>query len=112
MDANPDLLRAGTLAAAPGEKRYGINEFTVAGKPYHLPMWVVNGAGPGPTLVVTGGIHAAEYASIAAALDLGRALDPAVLHGRAIVVPVVNMPAFGARSIYVCPLDGKNPNRV
>jgi predicted deacylase len=29
-----------------------------------------------------------------------------------IVVPVVDMPAFPARSIYVCPLDGKNPNRV
>ena len=29
-----------------------------------------------------------------------------------IVVPVVDMPAFAARSIYVCPLDGKNPNRV
>jgi predicted deacylase len=28
------------------------------------------------------------------------------------VVPVVNIPGFAARSIYVCPLDGKNPNRV
>jgi uncharacterized protein len=28
------------------------------------------------------------------------------------VVPIVDMPAFGARSIYVCPLDSKNPNRV
>jgi predicted deacylase len=112
MTAHPDLLRAGTLSAAPGEKQYGINEFPVGGQPYHLPMWVVNGAEPGPTLVVTGGVHAAEYASIAAALDLGRSLDPARLRGRAIVVPVVNMPALGARSIYVCPLDGKNPNRV
>jgi predicted deacylase len=28
------------------------------------------------------------------------------------VVPVINLPGFVARSIYVCPLDGKNPNRV
>jgi predicted deacylase len=28
------------------------------------------------------------------------------------VVPVMNVPAFTARSIYVCPLDGKNLNRV
>jgi predicted deacylase len=61
---------------------------------------------------VTAGVHAAEYASIAAALDLGRALDPTVLRGRAIVVPVMNVPAFGVRAIYVCPLDGKNLNRV
>jgi predicted deacylase len=61
---------------------------------------------------VTGGVHAAEYASIAAALDFGRSLDPASLRGRVIVVPVMNMPAFTARSIYVCPLDGRNLNRV
>ena len=107
-----DLLSVGTLSAPRGEKRYGVNEFLVEGQPYRLPMWLINGAGEGPTLVVTGGIHAAEYASIAAALELGRSLDPGNLAGRVIVVPVVNMPAFVARSIYVCPLDGKNPNRV
>jgi uncharacterized protein len=107
-----NVLRVGTLSAGHGEKRYGVNEFVVQNTPYRLPMWLINGAGEGPTLVVTGGVHAAEYASIAAALELGRALDPATLSGRAIVVPVVDMPAFPARSIYVCPLDGKNPNRV
>ena len=105
-------LTVGSLVAKAGEKRFGVNEFTVQGQPYRLPMWLVNGAADGPTLVVTGGVHAAEYASIAAALDLGRALDPATLRGRAIVVPVMNLPAFTARSIYVCPLDGKNLNRV
>jgi predicted deacylase len=61
---------------------------------------------------VTGGVHGAEYASIAAALDLGQTLDPKGLRGRVIVVPVINPPGFAARSIYICPLDGKNPNRV
>jgi uncharacterized protein len=107
-----DALTVGTLSAGHGEKRYGVNEFPVQDRPYGLPMWLINGAGEGPTLVVTAGVHAAEYASIAAALELGRALDPASLRGRVIVVPVVDMPAFTARSIYVCPLDGKNPNRV
>ena len=107
-----DVLTVGTLAAGRGERRYGVNEFPVDGRPYRLPMWLINGAAEGPTLVVTAGVHAAEYASIAAALELGRALDPASLSGRAIVVPVLDMPAFSARSIYVCPLDGKNPNRV
>jgi hypothetical protein len=27
-------------------------------------------------------------------------------------VPVVNVPGFAARSIYVCLLAGKNPNRI
>lgn len=106
------ILKVGALAAGPGEKRYGVNEFAVQGRAYQLPMWLINGSAEGPTLVVTGGVHAAEYASIAAALDLGRSLAPATLRGRVIVVPVMNLPAFTARSIYVNPLDGKNLNRV
>jgi predicted deacylase len=109
---NNSTLQVGTLTAAPGEKLYGVNQFPVGGQSYSLPMWLINGAAPGPTLVVTGGVHAAEYASIAAALEFGRSLTPENLHGRAIVVPVMNQPAFSARSIYVCPLDGKNLNRV
>jgi predicted deacylase len=107
-----DALSVGTLSVARGEKRYGANEFPVDGQPYRLPMWLINGVADGPTLVVTAGVHAAEYASIAAALELGRSLDPSTVSGRVIVVPVVDVPAFSARSIYVCPLDGKNPNRV
>jgi predicted deacylase len=106
------VLQVGALSAAQGVKQYGINEFTVDGNPYRLPMWLVNGAHDGPTLAVTAGVHPAEYASIAAALQFGQALDPARVRGRVIVVPVMNMPAFTARSIYVCPLDGKNLNRV
>lgn len=105
-------LEVGQLSAGPGEKRYGVVEFPVQGQPYKLPLWLINGDDAGPTLVATGGVHGAEYASIAAALDLGRSLDPKSLRGKVIVVPVVNLPGFAARSIYVCPLDGKNPNRV
>jgi hypothetical protein len=107
-----EVLQVGGLRAGLGEKTFGVNDFTVGGLPYRLPMWLINGAADGPTLVVTGGVHAAEYASIAAALDVGRTVMPADLRGRLIVVPVMNLPAFSARSIYVCPLDGKNLNRV
>ena len=105
-------LTVGSLTAEPGEKRYGVNEFPIDGKPYRLPMWLVNGRADGPTLVVTAGVHPAEYASIAAALEFGQMLDAAKVRGRVIVVPVMNLPAFTARSIYICPLDGKNLNRV
>ncbi len=105
-------LRAGNLCARPGEKSAGVQELSVQGKPYTFPMFLINGKAEGPTLVVTAGIHGAEYASIAAALDLGQRLQPDALHGRVMIVPVVNTPAFQARSIYVCPLDGINLNRV
>ena len=105
-------LAIGSLGARPGEKTDGVNEFQVDGQPYRLAMWLINGAQDGPTLLVTAGVHAAEYASIAAALDLGRTLDPKTLAGRVVVVPVLNIAGFGVRSIYVSPLDGKNLNRV
>ncbi|HXW55519.1 MAG TPA: M14 family metallopeptidase [Candidatus Cybelea sp.] len=107
-----EVLEVGALSSGRGEKRFGLSEFPVQNQPYKLPMWLINGNADGPTLVVTAGVHAAEYASIAAALDLGRSLEPTNLRGRVIVVPVMNVPAFTARSIYVCPLDGKNLNRV
>ena len=106
------ILKVGILSANPGEKCFGTNEFSVDGRASRLPMWLIKGSADGPTLVVTAGVHGAEYASIAAALELGRSLDPKDLRGQVIVVPVVNMPSFRARSIYVCPLDGKNLNRV
>jgi hypothetical protein len=107
-----ETLTIGSLSATAGEKTFGVNEFPVQGQPYRLPMWLINGAREGPTLLVTAGVHAAEYASIAAALDLGRTLDPKTLAGRVVVVPVLNVAGFGVRSIYICPLDGKNLNRV
>lgn len=107
-----ETLTVGSLTARAGEKVFGVNEIAVAGQPYRLAMWLANGRKDGPTLVVTAGVHAAEYASIAAALDLGRTLDPGALSGRVIVVPVMNAAGFGVRSIYISPLDGKNLNRV
>lgn len=107
-----DLLKVGSLTAKTGEKCFGMNEFPVEGRPYRLPTWLINGSADGPTLVVTAGVHGAEYASIAAALEVGQSLDPKNLRGQVIVAPVMNMPSFRARSIYVSPLDGKNLNRV
>lgn len=104
-------LRVGTLSAAPGQKMSGTQTLVLQGHTTKLPVFLINGKADGPTLVVTGGVHGAEYASIEAALRLGRTLQPDRLRGRVIVVPVVDMPAFQARSIYVCPIDGKNPNR-
>ena len=105
-------LRVGTLSAAPGQKTAGTQSLSLQGHATELPIFLINGKSDGPTLVVTGGVHGAEYASIEAALRLGRSLTPDKLHGRVIIVPVLDMPAFKARSIYICPIDGVNPNRV
>lgn len=71
---------------------------------------IVSGARPGPTLLVTAGVHGAEYASIEAAVRV-MTQDPATLSGTLVVLPIVNPPAYQARSIYINPVDGKNLNR-
>jgi len=72
---------------------------------------VVGEAGDGPHLTVIAGVHGAEYASIAAARALLAELRPADLAGTVTVAPIINLPAFWARTPFVVPFDGKNLNR-
>ncbi|ULH17940.1 succinylglutamate desuccinylase/aspartoacylase family protein (plasmid) [Deinococcus sp. KNUC1210] len=76
-----------------------------------LPYTVVRGSEEGPTLLVTAGVHGAEYASIDAAYLIADT-DPLLLRGTLIVLPIVNPSAFWQRSIYVNPIDGRNLNRM
>jgi predicted deacylase len=79
---------------------------------YEWPYFAISGAHDGPTVCLIAGIHGAEYPPIDAVMRFCRALDPGQLHGRLVAVPVVNLPAFWERTPFVCPRDGKNPNRV
>jgi predicted deacylase len=81
------------------------------GQEIGIPCTVVRGREAGPTLLVTAGVHGAEYASIAAAHRIA-GIDPDGLSGTVVVLPIVNRPSFQARSIYINPIDGKNLNRV
>lgn len=72
-----------------------------------LPVTVINGRNSGSTLCLTAGIHGTEYPGMEAATRLSREIEPQKLSGTLIVVPIVNMSGFQART-YVCPLDGKN----
>jgi predicted deacylase len=72
---------------------------------------VVGEAGPGPHLTVIAGVHGTEYTSIAAARQLLAELRPGELSGTVTVAPLINLPAFWARTPFVVPLDGKNLNR-
>jgi predicted deacylase len=76
-----------------------------------IPYVDVRGATDGPHLTVIAGIHGTEYTSIAAVREFARGLDPATVSGRITAVPLVNLPAFWARSPFVVPHDGKNLNR-
>ncbi len=99
---------------APGQKQSG--HFSFAAEPqlakYQWPFFSVAGAKGGPTILITAGIHAAEYTGVEAAIRLGRALHPTRVRGTVVIVPLLNRPGFYERSIYVNPEDNDNMNRV
>ena len=79
---------------------------------YRWPFISIAGAAAGPTVVITAGIHAAEYTGIEAAMRLGRALDPKRVRGTIVIIPLLNRPGFYERSIYTNPEDNDNLNRL
>jgi predicted deacylase len=78
-----------------------------AGTVVRLPFSVIRGRREGPTLCVTGGVHGTEYVGMDAAMKISKQIAPEDLSGALVVVPVVNIPAFEART-YICPIDGVN----
>ena len=83
-----------------------------ASGPIRVPVVVINGAGDGPTLCLTAGVHATEYAPIAAVMELIQSIDPARVRGAIIAVPVTNVRMFESRTGFTSPLDGLNLNKI
>jgi predicted deacylase len=108
------------VEARRGEKKTG---YLVVGETpvqtVRIPLAIVNGAKPGPTLCVSGGVHGCEYTSVEAVIRTIRDTDPAALSGRLLAVPVLNMTGFetrgpqgGISTPFQCPIDSLNLNRV
>src|SRR4051812_30124028 len=62
------------------------------------PVVTVTGEKPGPVLFINAGVHGGEYPAIETVIRLGQTLDPSVIAGTVILVPVLNLPAFRART--------------
>ena len=78
---------------------------------FEVPVVELTGAADGPRLTVLAGVHGCEYAPMAAVRRWARALAGRELRGRIRAVPVLNLPAFRARTPFLVPDDGKNLNR-
>src|SRR5688500_13625455 len=88
---------------APGDQWRGWWELNLAGVPA-LPVLAARSHRPGPTVLVTGGVHGDEYEGPAAIHALFNSLDPTHLSGLVIGLPVINGAAWEARA-RVAPSD-------
>jgi predicted deacylase len=101
-----DVVRIGSLTAAPGSRTSGW--LAVVNSDLRVPVTIINGAHPGPRVAVTGGTHGGEYPGIEAAIRLAQSLDPVDLHGSVVIAHPVSVTSFLARTQYLVPEDGKN----
>lgn len=74
-----------------------------------IPLAVIKN-GKGPTVLLMAGNHGDEYEGQIALVKLIRSLDPAMIQGRVIIAPAINLPAALAGT-RVSPLDDGNMNR-
>jgi predicted deacylase len=108
-------VKIGPIEIPPAGQR-GTGTFTFAGDDglakYQWPYIAIAGLRAGPTVLITAGIHAAEYTGIEAAIRLGRTITPDAVRGTILIIPLLNRPGFYERSIYVNPEDNDNLNRL
>lgn len=94
----------------PGEKQRAV--LTVADCPFRMPATVIRGERPGPTLLVTAGVHNMEFVGINAAIQLANDTRPEDIAGTLFIISLINTDGFEHRTMSVTHADGKNLNRV
>ncbi|SFC10978.1 hypothetical protein SAMN05444422_104318 [Halobiforma haloterrestris] len=96
----------------PGESaniRYGISE-TYLGDPVRIPVTIVNGEQPGPTVFLSAAAHGDELNGIEVVREVAHDWNHADLHGTLVCLPVMNVPGFLAQERYL-PIYDRDLNR-
>jgi predicted deacylase len=85
-----------TALKARGKKTTGYLQFgqRADGSAIGLPVIVVAGKEPGPTIAIDGCVHGDEYEGLECAIRVTQQVDPAKLKGTIIAVPALNPMAF------------------
>lgn len=105
-------FRLGDLLVAPGSRAYTRLSvgLLAGGYDLSLPLHVVHGAKPGPTLLTVGVVHGEEIFAIDAIRGAMQRLNPDKLRGTLLAVPVANPPALASQTRNG-PLDMLDLNR-
>ncbi|MGH6922044.1 MAG: succinylglutamate desuccinylase/aspartoacylase family protein [Geminicoccaceae bacterium] len=111
--ATTDVIQIREMRGEAGRKVRGfVTVGESPGGPIRIPIMLITGTRPGPTLGLSAGVHATEYPAIDAVMRTIQALDPAVLSGTVIAAPVVNQLMYQTRTPFISPVDGQNLNRM
>lgn len=103
----PSPLTIGSATARSGQTASGFIDVPAGtDAATRIPITIVRGAQPGPTLALIAGTHGSEVAPIVALQRVRGTLDPATLRGTVLLVHVANMPSFLGRTVYYSPIDG------
>src|SRR5579864_7754065 len=102
-------IRIGDVISHPGTKQSGILKIAEkAASSIELPVSIIQGSSPGPTLAVLAGEHGCEYCGIFAAVRIIKDVQPENIRGTLVVLPLANPPAFEERALFVNPIDAVN----
>jgi predicted deacylase len=102
----------GTATAEAGQKVTGTIDVPAGSDAAtQIPVVVIRGSNPGPTLALVSGAHGTEYASIIALEGLIGSLDATQISGTVIILPLVNIASFEQKVPHVNPIDNKSMNR-
>lgn len=90
---------------------------TNLGDSWPIPVTIIHGIRPGPTITILGGVHGDELTGPSTCThllsnnftDSGKPLDPMQLAGTIRIVPIVNLPGYRSKSRYFP--DGRDLNR-
>jgi len=96
----------------PGERadiRYSISE-TYLGDPVRIPVSIVNGEQPGPTVFLSAASHGDELNGIEVVREVAYEWDHTNLHGTLVCMPVLNVPGFATQQRYL-PVYDRDLNR-
>ena len=97
----------------PGETqnlRYTVSE-TYLGDPVKMPVTIVNGERPGPSIALTAAVHGDELNGIEVVREVAHEWDLTDLAGTLVCLPVLNVPGFVAQERYL-PVYDRDLNRA
>ena len=109
-EAEPFTYNGGRVdAGETANVRYGVSE-TYLGDPVRLPVTVVNGIEPGPTMFLSAAAHGDELNGVEVVREVAHAWDHTDLAGTLVCLPVLNVPGFLAQQRYL-PIYDRDLNR-